>query len=801
MNYSEKDNILTVSVRELVTLARIKICPVLPCDEDEPIISDTARSLRKKLLGKEKKVNISYDFTIGEYNARLNAYADSIEGDELSFITQYSPYLKGTKKELVAEARGEAFVSAYAYCKENTLTRVKINLFFVNEQDGSFTQSSEEVTLSRLEKFFNKCLDAVAIYARPEIERVTVRVPSMKNARFPYPSIRESQDEFIRRAYKSIAKGTTLFATAPTGTGKTVSALFPAIRALGDKRRDKIFYFTPKETSAIAARECLELFSSVGVSIRAVILGAKEKRCINGGVCRKQRNLCKNAACNNLSDAVIFLYDMALTVVGAKEIEEVARQYTVCPYELSLAYSQLCDVIICDFNYLFDPSVYIRRFFVDGGNFIFLVDEAHNLSDRAREMYSAEISDIRIKSPLDSPLIGEFSELRGVLERSAEEFYTILYQYVRDDVYKDKNGIASGAAHLKDIPDALYEIFGTLLDKTERELLSSYSAKDEDALERTMLLRSYLYEIKKFNDILTSFDSSYELFIFFNDGKISAKLFCIDTGAEIKKRLQKGAATVFFSATLTPLYYYRAMLGGDSSAEELMLESPFDPGQLSVNILDKISTRFSEREDTLSAVVRTIAAAVSAKRGNYMVFSPSFLYCDALARAFMAKYPKLHVMVQKKNMSAKEKEEFLEEFKKESDSYLVAFCVMGGIYSEGIDLAGDSLIGAIIVGTGLPALSYEREAISAYYDEKYEEGKAFAYVYPGMNRVLQAAGRVVRREDDRGIIVLIDDRFDDPIYKKIIPKLWNGMQFLSDPKALREELDKFWQNKMGNEQI
>lgn len=792
MKFSEKDNSLYINVRELVTLARIKICPVLPRDEDEPSVRGAARSLRKKLLGAEENVSFSYNFTLSGYNAVLNGSIDALTEDTLSFITQYSPYLKGTKKELLSEARGEAFISAYAFCKTNGCTRVKIKLYLVNETDGSFIEKEEEVSLYRLESFFNKCLGAVAIYARPEIDRVTLRVPSMRAAKFPYTKIRESQDEFIRRAYKNIARGTTLFATAPTGTGKTVSALFPAIRALGDGRRDKIFYFTPKETSAIAAKECLELFSAGGVSIRAVILGAKEKRCINGGVCKKQRNLCKNAACNFLCDATMALYDLNLTVIGSAEIEEVARKYTVCPYELSLAYSQLCDVIICDFNYLFDPSVYIRRFFVEGGNFIFLVDEAHNLPDRAREMYSAEISASYIKSPQDSLLIGEHSALRTAVEITGNEFSDLLYKYVSDEIYKEKDGTKVGAAHLKEIPSQLYDIFDALVDKTERELLASYSAKDNEAGERTSYLRSYLYEIKKFKDTLEAFDSSYELFIFCKNDEICAKLFCIDTGTQIKKRLDKGASTIFFSATLTPLYYYRAMLGGDNVADELELDSPFDPGQLSVNILDKISTRFSEREDTLSAVVRTIAAAVSAKRGNYMVFSPSFLYSDALAKAFISKYPKLHVMVQKKNMSAKEKSDFLAEFKKESESYLVAFCVMGGIYSEGIDLAGDSLIGAIIVGTGLPALSYEREAIAAYYDEKYEEGKAFAYVYPGMNRVLQAAGRVVRREDDRGIIVLIDDRFDDPIYKKIIPKLWNGMQFLNDPKALREELDKFW---------
>ena len=291
---------------------------------------------------------------------------------------------------------------------------------------------------------------------------------------------------------------------------------------------------------------------------------------------------------------------------------------------------------------------------------------------------------------------------------------------------------------------------------------------------------------------MESFDSAYELFIFMEAGRLRAKCYCIDPSKNIAKRLAKGSSATFFSGTLSPMYYYRAVLGDDRTSDMLEVASPFDPSQISVSIMDKISTRLSERDDTLGAVCRVIAATVSAKRGNYMIFSPSFAYSEALARIFRAKYPKIHVVEQRKNMSAEEKREFLAEFEKPSESYLIGFCVMGGIYSEGVDLAGDSLIGAVVVGIGIPALSYEREAISAYYNEKYEEGKQFAYVYPGMNRVFQAAGRVIRRESDRGVIVLIDDRFDDPIYKKSLPKLWGKVKFIADPKALRQELDSFW---------
>ena len=298
--------------------------------------------------------------------------------------------------------------------------------------------------------------------------------------------------------------------------------------------------------------------------------------------------------------------------------------------------------------------------------------------------------------------------------------------------------------------------------------------------------------MKKLEKAIESFDTGYRLLVFYSKGYLSIKVLCIDAAREIQKRISKGSGAVFFSATLSPLNYYKSILSTDAYADTLEVDSPFNPEQLSVSIMDRISIRYSERVRTLPAVCRVVAATLSAKRGHYMVFAPSFEYAEALYNEFKAKYPKIRSMLQGKDMSQKDKEEFLAAFSRDSGTYLVGFCVMGGIYSEGIDLAGDSLIGAVVIGIGMPSLSYEREAIAEYFEEKYEAGKQYAYIYPGMNRVFQAAGRVIRREDDKGVIVLIDDRFQDPIYKKSIPSLWEGMQYVSDAKDLKAELDKFW---------
>ena len=493
-----------------------------------------------------------------------------------------------------------------------------------------------------------------------------------------------------------------------------------------------------------------------------------------------------------LADAVLALYNESVTVVTQDKLSQISETYKVCPHELALSYAELCDIVILDINYLFDPEVYIKRFFSQKHDYAFLIDEAHNLPDRAREIYSAEISEEDVIGPAISPIINEHSPLKIEARVAANELYDLFYPYLKDNIVFDDDGNEKAAAHISELPTKLYNILEKLSQTAENVLFDARCAQDEYSEEREKFLKEYLRKIKRFYSAAARFDSAYELFLFLEEKQMKLKLFCIDPAREIAKRLRIGSGAVFFSGTLSPIYYYKSVLGGERRAEVIETPSPFDSGQLSVTIMDKISTRFSERERTLEAVCRAIAATVSAKRGNYMIYSPSFAYSEALAKRFSEKYPKIKVLTQRRDMTKKEKEAFLSEFKKDDKSYLVGFSVLGGIYSEGVDFAGESLIGAIIVGIGIPQLSYEREAIAAYYQDKLDEGKEFAYIYPGINKVLQAAGRVIRTEDDRGVIVLIDDRFDDPLYKKVMPRLWSGMEFIGEPKALRERLDGFW---------
>ncbi len=696
--------------------------------------------------------------------------------------------------ELVKQTRGELFILGYMHAKRTGAASVRLVAKYRQESGAYVREDSETAALPQLTKFYNSCISALCKYGAPELIRVTERMKTLAKVKFPFSEVRDGQSELVRQVYRSIARGGELFVTAPTGTGKTVSVIYPAVRALGDGRCERVFYLTPKTTTANAAAECISLLAKYGADIRAVMITAKERICECHSVCKSDPRACPRAVRGEkISEAALALAKSGKTVIGCEDIRAAAREAGVCPYELSLAYSELAEFIICDVNYAFDPSVYLRRYFDEGGDFALLIDEAHNLVSRAREMYSAELTTggLTALSAEGRALGIPEGFLRGI-EDISRELFSLLYPYLKENVRQREGGEPEAAEHLADIPSDMYTIIDKLHVLTEDELMREIRSGGEEKNARVALIKNFAHTVSKFKTVSELYDGGFRTLLFLEGESIRIKLICIDTGSVLRGRLGTVRSSVFFSATLEPESYYRDALGGGRDSESVSVKSPFDLSSLSVTIMDKISTRVSERERTRDAVCRVIAATLSARRGHYMVFAPSFEYAELLYRTFTAKYPKIKALLQSADMTRTEREEFLAHFDGARDSYLIGFSVMGGIYSEGIDLAGDSLIGALVVGIGMPSLSYEREAIAEYYEDKLEAGRQYAYIYPGMNKVFQAAGRVIRREDDRGVIVLIDDRFDDPIYKKSIPDLWRGMRYCSDPKDLRTILDAFW---------
>lgn len=606
---------------------------------------------------------------------------------------------------------------------------------------------------------------------------------SAYSIRFPYSSKREGQSDMIVEAYHACRRGERLFVEAPTGIGKTISAVYSAIKSLGDRMGKRIFYLTPKGTTADAALGAVEKLRASGLRIKSIMIGAKEKCCAVSG----ETDTCDSVICNR-SDGHFDRVNAALEELLNKYdsytpelIAEYAAKYSVCAYELSLDLSEWCGFIVCDYNYLFDPKVRIRRYFVNNcrpEENIFLIDEAHNLVDRAREIYSSELR------------LSDFDRIAGKIHRSD----LLLYPRVREMM---KNIILLGRKTEKE-PGGEYGFylsdrpFEKLYDAC-REFLGSvkqwfHICADEDLLAAV----GKLYE--RARDFCDAFKMSGEGFNYYVESignDVVVRILCIDPSRLLSDTLECGRAAIFFSATLTPPEYYADVFGGGDKRRVLKLASPFDKSNLFIAAMDKVSTRYGDRTTAVKTAAKIIKTAIASKAGNYMAFFPSYKMMNDTLTMFRAFSPLTECRVQRQGMSDSERRTFVEAFSDNSRTK-VGFCVLGGLFAEGIDLAGDKLIGAMIFGVGLPKLNSELNIIAHYYDENDRSGYEYAYLYPGFNKVLQAAGRVIRTEKDRGVVILVDDRFADGEYARLYPAHWRGMRLIADCNELQGALFEFW---------
>lgn len=691
--------------------------------------------------------------------------------------------------EVLRQARGEAFAAAHVLAQKTNAGRVQIAVEYLGE--GGETRREETVTAAELSRFFARLLTALVAYHSVELDRVCRRRPTMAGVRYPFPTLREGQEAFISEAHRAMCRGERLFACAPTGIGKTMSVLFPAVRALGEGVFDKVFYFTPKTTVGEAAKDAIAKLARAGADVRAVEILAKERVCLAGMACRAdeaQRCPYSKNAPERETKAALELLASGRPTVTAEDIKAAASAARVCPYELSLRYAELCDIVICDYNYLFDLRVYFKRFFSQKGRWCFLVDEAHNLVDRARGAYSLTLT------PADLYEMGEkaafLPQLQALFVQAAKGLEVMVRRKVADSLVKDKQGVPEGFASENAEPIALERVICRLAEvctdaqNDKEKPIPPASRRD---------LADITYRLYHICDLLALYDERYVTFFRQKGDAVSFEMLCLDPSATLADRLSLGHAAVLFSATLRPCDYYRDVLGGRREDPLLDLPSPFSPEHLCVTVMDRVQVGYSSREASLMQVVRAILVTVKAKPGNYMVFCPSFAYQQAVCERLKKAVPGLCVKEQTPHMTEKERADFLAAFSEQNKKALIGFCVMGGIYGEGIDLIGRRLIGAVVVGVGLPTLSDEREAMRAYFEGKYEAGHAYAYVYPGMNRVMQAAGRVIRTETDKGVVVLIDERFGSPEYRPLFPPFWHTLKFAGDTDALAARLRAFWQ--------
>ena len=808
MRYNEETCAIEMSVRLLCETALMRGALDSSRRSSREAMADGAR-IHRKLQAEaggyyNPEVSLTNTSSYGGLYYTVSGRADGVIRREDALVVDEIKCVRSVEFYAPPKDVFLAQMKCYAYflAVREGLEKIGGRITYYNTDNEKIRYFNYSFLTDELRGFYFDLLSKVHWRAEFVRNHTVNEIPHASIARFPYPELREGQEIMIRECYSAMKKGKRLFAEAPTGTGKTISSLYPAVRVLGEGGADKIFYLTSKaSTRSEAYRASGKLFEA-GVKLRTVVVTAKEQVCMCGAkLCGMtgRANLCNPKDCeytrqyyDRVDQAIQELLNGG-NGYPRKLICEVAKKYGICPYELSLDLSELCDIIICDYNYAFDPSVYFRRYFAPENmgkrKYIFLVDEAHNLADRARDMYSAQLKLSDFVSVLKKLLSEDisFAELITELETMASVFMS-LRRYCRDNLTKNADGTESGF-FMSSVP---VERLNKALDIFKLKVDPWLRKNKEHPLSNE--ISDLMLKVRKYIVVNECFDKGFRSYIEISGGDITAKTYCLDPSPIMDALLNRAHSSVLFSATLTPREYFVDVLGGRKNSVDISLPSPFDTENLCVAVADYISTRFEDRKKNAAKFASIIAASVCSKPGNYIAYFPSYACLEEVLKVFVRRYPQVETVVQKQGMNIREREVFLGSFKDDSGHLRVGFCVLGGAFAEGVDLPGSRLIGSIIFGVGLPGLSNERNIIQEYFDMNEGNGYDYAYTYPGMNNVLQAAGRVIRRDDDMGIVVLVDDRYGAPKYRELFPEHWSNVKYAGNAQSLAEIIRRFWEN-------
>lgn len=726
------------------------------------------------------EVPLKYTLTYEDLEIMVEGRADGILiEDEKTIIDE----IKTTTKDLLLIDENtnplhwaQAKCYGYIYSMQNELDNIDIQITYYNIDTKSTRILRQSYTLKELEEFFFWLIDEYKSWAQLESDWVNKRNESIKKLKFPFENYRPGQRELAVRVYKSITDSKKCFAQAPTGTGKTISTIFPAIKAMGEDKTSKIFYLTAKTITREVAQNTISLMRKKDLNLKAVTITAKEK------ICKMDEVNCNPEYCpyangyfdrinNSLKDILAKYNDYS-----KDNIEKISEEYMLCPFELSLDLTNLSDVIICDYNYVFDPRVYLKRFFdTKTTDYTFLIDEAHNLVDRAREMYSATLNEekfVKVKkliSKKDKRITKVIKEIQYYFEDKLEDLTTL-----------DENDLVESEAPLE-----LCEILSSFI-----KFVDEYLARTNEENEELMDL---YFDVYSFLSISDFYDKNYTTIYTKTFNGMTIKIYCVNPQKVIEEKMKKAKSNIIFSATLIPMDYFMKMYSYDEEDFIINLKSPFDVKNRLLMIGDNVATTYNKRFETSCDIASYIANCVQAKKGNYMVFFPSYKYMELVFEKMKENYPDINTSIQESNMSEEEKEEFLSMFDEDNKETHVGFCVLGGHFSEGIDLTNDKLIGVIIVGVGMPQIGIERDIIKDHMKDS-NKGFDYAYVYPGMIKVLQAAGRCIRTDDDKGVILLLDKRYSQRIYQSLFPYEWYPNFRVRKSDDVKTLCEKFWRN-------
>lgn len=788
------------------------------------------------------EVSLQYLYETENYRILIDGRADGIiDATESNGNMVTIDEIKGTYREIhrIKEAQqvhlAQASCYAYFYAKQQELSAIRIRITYCNMETEELKYFHYEYTIRELENWFMEIINSYRRWADFQYEWQGLRQQSIKQLVFPFP-YREGQKNLVTYVYQTIYHRKKLFIEAPTGVGKTISTVFPSIKAMGEGKGQRIFYLTAKTVTRTVANDTLELLRKQMLRLKSVTLTAKDK------ICFMEETECNPVDCpyakghfDRINDAI---YDLLIHEdnFSREKIEEYAARHKVCPFEMSLDMSLFADMIICDYNYLFDPHVYLKRFFSEGvrEDYIFLIDEAHNLVDRGREMYSATLQK------------EEFLGLKKVVKDYDLHIYRLLERCNKELLELKRLCDEYVCWEEEDIAPFVRGVIRL------SEAIDHYLEDHEDSPVRKELLEFY-FKLSHFLMIHELLDDHYEIYSQYTaDNCFELKLFNVNPSKNLRECMMRGRCSVLFSATLLPIRYYKQLLGADEGDYEVYAKSVFDARRKGLFIASDVTSKYSRRtESEYYNIASYLHRIVQMRTGNYMVFFPSHAFLKKVLEVYEENFAdeQVECLVQDEYMNEQSREEFLMRFgggrsareissafstelpktelpitelpgielpitelpmeappackenfleevihmeiEYEEDRTLLGFCVLGGIFSEGIDLKKDQLIGAIIVGTGLPMVCNEREILKKYFDRQGDNGFDYAYRYPGMNKVLQAAGRVIRTAEDIGIVALLDERFLTTPYQRMFPREWREYEDVS-LKEIGHYVERFW---------
>ena len=697
--------------------------------------------------------------------------------------------IKGVLRELdrVQEPAGIHLAQAKCYAsmvaEQEGVDEIGVQMTYCQMETEEVKRFQYSYRSNELKVWFDEVIRQYEKWAKFQIEWRKARNASIKGIEFPFP-YRKGQRDLAVSVYRTILRKKKLFIQAPTGVGKTISTVFPAVKAVGEELGEKIFYLTAKTITRTVAEQAFETLREQNLKFKVITLTAKEKICF-----------CEETSCNpddcpyakghfdRVNDAVYELL-MQEDVMSREVLEAQARKHKVCPFEMALDVSTWVDGVICDYNYVFDPDARLKRFFAEGGagGYLFLIDEAHNLVERGRQMYSAELC--------KEDFLAVKKLVKGEAPRFAKRLEAcnkiLLAMKKECENYKVLDNISHFGIQLMNV-----------LSETDRYL---EECVDKEVRETVL---DFYFQVRSFLNIYDGLDENYVIYTEYQEnGRFVLKLFCVNPAANLQKCLDKGNSAVFFSATLLPIQYYKRLLSTEKDNYAVYIDSSFDTKKrLLMNGVD-VSTRYAMRSREMYQRYATyIFRVVKAKMGNYLIFFPSYRFMEDVYQEFTqllaSDEEEMELVIQQKHMDEEERENFLRAFEMGREKSLIGFGVLGGIFSEGIDLTNEKLIGTLIIGTGLPQVCNEREILKSYFDQKGLYGFDYAYRYPGMNKVLQAAGRVIRTEDDRGVILLLDERFQREKGKEIFPKEWADCERCR-LDIVEEKIRLFWEKQTDN---